>query len=98
MKPGPYPLGTPDHAWRAAHLHFSVFGRALTQRPFTQMHFEGDPLLTHDSVLHAAPGPAARRRLIATYTPAPLLPDAPASLTYHWNIVLGGPSPMVAPA
>ncbi|WP_206502321.1 dioxygenase family protein [Streptomyces chrestomyceticus] len=98
IKPGPYPLGTPDHAWRAAHLHFSLFGRAFTQRLVTQMYFEGDPLLAHDSVLHAAPDAEARRRLTATYTPTPPLPGRPTSLTYHWNIVLGGPSPMVAPA
>lgn len=98
IKPGPYPLGTPDDAWRAAHLHFSLFGRAFTQRLVTQMYFEGDPLLAHDSVLHAAPTAAARRRLIATYAPGPLLPGRPSSLTYHWDIVLGGPAPTAAPA
>ncbi|CAM5559653.1 protocatechuate 3,4-dioxygenase [Streptomyces rimosus] len=98
IKPGPYPLGTPDDAWRAAHLHFSLFGRAFTQRLVTQMYFEGDPLLAHDSVLHAAPTAAARHRLIATYAPGPLLPGRPSSLTYHWDIVLGGPAPTAAPA
>ncbi|KAA6222017.1 protocatechuate 3,4-dioxygenase subunit beta [Streptomyces albofaciens JCM 4342] len=98
IKPGPYPLGTPDDAWRAAHLHFSLFGRAFTQRLVTQMYFEGDPLLAHDSVLHAAPTAAARRRLIATYVPGPPLPGRPTSLTYHWDIILGGPPPAVAPA
>ncbi|MEV5592379.1 protocatechuate 3,4-dioxygenase subunit beta [Streptomyces sp. NPDC052496] len=98
IKPGPYPLGTPDGAWRAAHLHFSLFGRAFTQRLVTQMYFEGDPLLAHDSVLHAAPGTAARRALIAAYAPTPPLPDRPTSLTYHWDIILGGPSPTVTPA
>ncbi|MFH8343747.1 protocatechuate 3,4-dioxygenase subunit beta [Streptomyces sp. NPDC018045] len=98
IKPGPYPLGAPDDAWRAAHLHFSLFGRAFAQRLVTQVYFEGDPLLAHDSVLQAAPDTAARRRLIATYTPAPLPPGRPVSLTYHWDIVLGGPSPTVTPA
>ncbi|MFH8404824.1 protocatechuate 3,4-dioxygenase subunit beta [Streptomyces sp. NPDC018019] len=98
IKPGPYPLGTPGDPWRAAHLHFSLFGRAFAQRLVTQMYFEGDPLLAHDSVLHAAPNAAARRRLIATCTPAPPLPGRPASLTYHWDIVLNGPSATVAPA
>ncbi|OKI04778.1 protocatechuate 3,4-dioxygenase subunit beta [Streptomyces sp. CB02923] len=98
IKPGPYPLGTPDDAWRAAHLHFSLFGRAFTQRLVTQMYFEGDPLLAHDSVLHAAPDAAARRSLVAAFTPGPLLPGRPAALTYRWDIVLGGPSAVVTPA
>ncbi|WP_030680061.1 protocatechuate 3,4-dioxygenase [Streptomyces rimosus] len=98
IKPGPYPLGTPGDPWRAAHLHFSLFGRAFTQRLVTQMYFEGDPLLAYDSVLHAAPNAAARRRLIATYAPGPPLPGRPMSLTYHWDIVLGGPAPTAAPA
>ncbi|MFI0257905.1 protocatechuate 3,4-dioxygenase subunit beta [Streptomyces sp. NPDC017056] len=96
IKPGAYPLGTPDHAWRAAHVHFSFFGSAFTQRLVTQMYFPGDPLLAHDSVLHSAPGEAARRRLIATYDPA--LSSIAGTLTYRWNIVLGGLSPTVTPA
>ena len=44
VKPGAYPWGNHDNAWRPAHIHFSVFGRAFTQRLVTQMYFPGDPL------------------------------------------------------
>ena len=44
IKPGAYPWGNHENAWRPAHIHFSVFGRAFTQRLVTQMYFPGDPL------------------------------------------------------
>ena len=49
VKPGAYPWGNHHNAWRPAHIHFSVFGRAFAQRLVTQMYFPGDPLF--------APGP-----------------------------------------
>ena len=30
IKPGAYPWGNHDNAWRPAHIHFSLFGRAFT--------------------------------------------------------------------
>ena len=30
IKPGSYPWGNHENAWRPAHIHFSVFGRAFT--------------------------------------------------------------------
>ncbi len=39
IKPGPYPWGNHTNAWRPAHIHFSVFGTAFTQRLITQMYF-----------------------------------------------------------
>ena len=44
IKPGAYPWGNHHNAWRPAHIHFSVFGRAFVQRLVTQMYFPGDPL------------------------------------------------------
>src|SRR5262249_6621196 len=38
VKPGAYPWGNHTNAWRPAHIHFSVFGRAFTQRLVTQMY------------------------------------------------------------
>src|SRR5215217_3020377 len=32
VKPCAYPWGNHHNAWRPAHIHFSVFGRAFTQR------------------------------------------------------------------
>src|SRR3954452_14341063 len=37
IKPGPYPWGNHYNAWRPAHIHFSLMGRAFTQRLVTQM-------------------------------------------------------------
>ena len=31
IKPGAYPWGNHENAWRPAHIHFSIFGRQLTQ-------------------------------------------------------------------
>ena len=45
IKPGSYPWGNHENAWRPAHIHFSVLGRAFTQRLVTQMYFPGDPLV-----------------------------------------------------
>ena len=45
VKPGAYPWGNHENAWRPAHIHFSVFGRAFAQRLVTQMYFPGDPLV-----------------------------------------------------
>jgi protocatechuate 3,4-dioxygenase beta subunit len=35
IKPGAYPWGNHANAWRPAHIHFSLFGRAFTQRLVT---------------------------------------------------------------
>ena len=67
IKPGAYPWGNHPNAWRPAHIHFSVFGRAFTQRLVTQMYFPDDPLFFQDPILNAVPDPArppaARRPL-----------------------------------
>jgi protocatechuate 3,4-dioxygenase, beta subunit len=60
IKPGAYPWGNHENAWRPAHIHFSVFGRLFTQRLVTQMYFPGDPLFAYDPIFHAVRDPAAR--------------------------------------
>src|SRR6059058_3700162 len=67
VKPGPYPWRNHQNAWRPAHIHFSLFGRAFTQRPVTQMYFPGDPLFGLDPIYQAVVDPGARERLVATY-------------------------------
>ena len=55
IKPGAYPWRNHDNAWRPAHIHFSLFGSAFTQRLITQMYFPGDPLFAlrpHPAVRH----------------------------------------------
>ena len=53
--PGAYPWGNHHNAWRPAHIHFSVFGRAFTQRLVTQMYFPDDPLFFQDPIFDAVP-------------------------------------------
>src|SRR5919108_4353820 len=55
IKPGAYPWGNHRNAWRPAHIHFSVFGRAFTQRLVTQMYFPDDPLFPYDPILASVP-------------------------------------------
>ena len=59
--------GTTVNAWRPAHIHFSLFGTAFTQRLITQMYFPGDPLFALDPIYQSITDPAARDRLVATY-------------------------------
>ncbi|MFE9567425.1 protocatechuate 3,4-dioxygenase subunit beta [Streptomyces sp. NPDC006692] len=90
VKPGAYPWGNHENAWRPAHIHFSLFGTAFTQRLVTQMYFPGDPLLAYDPILHAVADQAARDRLVAAYDPQLSVQDW--SLGYRWDIVLDGPT------
>ena len=54
IKPGSYPWGNHENAWRPAHIHFSLFGRFFTQRLVTQMYFPGDPLLEYDPIFRSS--------------------------------------------
>ena len=38
VKPGAYPWGNHENAWRPAHIHFSLFGPAFVTRLITQMY------------------------------------------------------------
>jgi protocatechuate 3,4-dioxygenase, beta subunit len=88
IKPGAYPWGNHLNAWRPAHIHFSLFGRAFTQRLITQMYFPGDPLFAQDPIFNSIPDPAARQRLIARFDLDVTQPDW--ALGYQWDIVLRG--------
>lgn len=78
IKPGAYPWGNHDNAWRPAHIHFSVFGRAFVQRLVTQMYFPDDPLFFQDPIFNSIPDEKARQRLVAAY-------DHDAT-TDHWAL------------
>ena len=67
IKPGAYPWGNHHNAWRPAHIHFSVFGRAFLQRLVTQMYFPGDPLFFQDPIFNSVRDPAARERMICRF-------------------------------
>ena len=53
VKPGAYPWGNHPNAWRPNHIHFSLFGRAFTERLVTQMYFPGDPLFEFDPIFNS---------------------------------------------
>ncbi|WP_444544954.1 dioxygenase family protein, partial [Streptomyces chryseus] len=89
IKPGAYPWRNHENAWRPAHIHFSLFGSAFTQRLVTQMYFPGDPLLAYDPILQSVTDDAARARLVAAYDHSLSRPER--SLGYRWDIVLDGP-------
>jgi protocatechuate 3,4-dioxygenase, beta subunit len=88
IKPAAYPWRNHDNAWRPAHIHFSLFGRAFVQRLVTQMYFPGDPLLDQDPILHSVRDPASRRRLLSDFDLSASTPEW--CLAYRFDIVLRG--------
>jgi len=88
IKPGAYPWKNHTNAWRPAHLHFSIFGTAFTQRIVTQMYFPGDPLFPLDPIYQSIVDQDARDRLVARYDHDLSSPEW--SLGYRWDIVLTG--------
>jgi protocatechuate 3,4-dioxygenase, beta subunit len=88
IKPGAYPWRNHLNAWRPAHIHFSLFGTAFTQRLVTQMYFPGDPLFAQDPIFNSVPDPGARQRLISRFDLDTTEPDW--ALGFQWDIVLRG--------
>ena len=86
IRPGAYPWGNHHNAWRPAHIHFSLFGRAFAQRLVTQMYFPGDPLFAYDPIFNAVRDPKARERLIARFDLDNTIPDR--ALAFRFDIVL----------
>jgi protocatechuate 3,4-dioxygenase beta subunit len=87
VKPGAYPWKNHHNAWRPAHVHFSLFGRAFVQRLVTQMYFPGDPLSAYDPILASVPD-RARERLVSRFDLDTTVPEW--ALGYRWDIVLRG--------
>jgi protocatechuate 3,4-dioxygenase, beta subunit len=87
IKPGAYPWGNHPNAWRPAHIHFSLFGRAFTQRLVTQMYFPGDPLFYQDPIFNSVPE-QARDRLVSRFDLS--LTEPGWALGFAWDIVLRG--------
>jgi protocatechuate 3,4-dioxygenase beta subunit len=90
IKPGAYPWRNHPNAWRPAHIHFSMLGRAFPQRLVTQMYFPGDPLFSQDPIFNSIPDPKARERLIARLDLGLTQPEW--ALGFEWDIVLRGPA------
>jgi protocatechuate 3,4-dioxygenase, beta subunit len=88
IKPGAYPWRNHPNAWRPAHIHFSVFGRAFTDRLVTQMYFPGDPLFPFDPIFQSIRDERVRQRLISEFDWETTTPEW--ALGYRFDIVLGG--------
>jgi protocatechuate 3,4-dioxygenase, beta subunit len=88
IKPGAYPWRNHPNAWRPAHIHFSLFGPAISTRLVTQMYFPGDPLLPYDPIFNGIRDEAARQRLIARFDWDTTVPEH--ALGFTFDIVLRG--------
>jgi protocatechuate 3,4-dioxygenase beta subunit len=88
IRPGAYPWRNHVNAWRPAHIHFSLFGRAFTQRLVTQMYFPDDPLFFQDPVFNSIPDPAARQRLVSRFDMSNTEPEW--ALAFRFDLVLRG--------
>jgi protocatechuate 3,4-dioxygenase, beta subunit len=90
VKPGAYPWKNHPNAWRPAHIHLSLFGRAFTNRLVTQMYFPGDPLFAYDPIFQSVRDPKARQRLVCAFDLDTTVPEW--ALAYRFDVVLGGPT------
>ena len=88
IKPGAYPWTNHYNAWRAAHIHFSVFGPAFATRLITQMYFPGDPLMADDPIFNCTADESARQRLISLFDWETTMPLH--ALGYKFDILLSG--------
>jgi len=88
IKPGAYPWGNHDNAWRPAHIHFSLFGESLASRLVTQMYFPNDPLCAYDPMFQSVRDPRAQQRLVSRFDLS--LTEPNWALGYRFDIVLRG--------
>jgi protocatechuate 3,4-dioxygenase beta subunit len=87
VKPGAYPWGNHENAWRPAHIHCSIFGRLFIERLVTQMYFPGDPLFPFDPIFNSVRDPKSRKLLVARFDLETTQPEW--ALGFQWDIVLG---------
>ena len=88
LKPGAYPWRNHDNAWRAAHIHLSLFGPAFATRLVTQMYFPGDPLFSQDPIFQSVRGERDRQRMISSFDLGETVPEW--ALAYRFDVVLRG--------
>jgi len=87
VKPGAYPWRNHHNAWRPAHIHFSLFGTAFTQRLVTQMYFPDDPLFFQDPIYNSVPA-EARHRMVSVFDYDATVDNW--ALGFRFDIVLRG--------
>jgi protocatechuate 3,4-dioxygenase, beta subunit len=88
IKPGAYPWLNHPNAWRAAHIHISLFGPAFATRLVTQMYFPGDPLFFQDPIFHSVRDPKHRELMICEFDLSETVPEW--ALAYEFDIYLRG--------
>jgi protocatechuate 3,4-dioxygenase, beta subunit len=88
IKPGAYPWKNHPNAWRPAHIHFSLLGRAFTQRLVTQMYFPDDPLFSEDPIFNSVRDPKVRERMVSSFDWHTT--EDHWLLGFKWDIVLRG--------
>jgi protocatechuate 3,4-dioxygenase beta subunit len=88
VKPGAYPWRNHENAWRAAHIHLSLFGTAFATRLVTQMYFPGDPLFFQDPIFNAVRDQRDRERMISSFDLSETVPEW--ALAFNFDIVLRG--------
>jgi protocatechuate 3,4-dioxygenase beta subunit len=88
IKPGAYPWGNHPNAWRAAHIHISLFGPAFVTRLVSQLYFPGDPLFFQDPIFHSVRDPRDRERMISAFDLESTVPEW--ALAYRFDVVLRG--------
>jgi protocatechuate 3,4-dioxygenase, beta subunit len=88
IKPGAYPWRNHPNAWRAAHIHLSLFGTAFATRLVTQMYFPGDPLFFQDPIFLSVRDERDRKRLVSEFDLDSTVPEW--ALAYRFDIVLRG--------
>ena len=89
IKPGPYPWGNHHNAWRPAHIHFSLLGRAFAQRLVTQMYFPGAVFFPYDPIFNSVRDEKARERMVSRFSIHATVPNWAAA--YEFDIYLRGP-------
>ena len=88
IRPGAYPWGNHQNAWRPAHIHFSLFGHAFLTRLVTQMYFPGDPMLPLDPIFNSVPDAQARERMVSQFDLS--LTEPAFAVGYRFDLVLRG--------
>jgi protocatechuate 3,4-dioxygenase, beta subunit len=86
IRPGAYPWRNHPNAWRPAHIHFSLFGRAFTQRLVTQMYFPDDPLFFQDPIFNSVRDERARKLMISAFDYEST--EDSWALAFKWDIIL----------
>jgi protocatechuate 3,4-dioxygenase, beta subunit len=88
IRPGEYPWRNHYNAWRAAHIHFSLFGPSFATRLVTQMYFPGDSLIPFDPIFNCTADEKARNRLISVFDWESTIPEH--ALGYRFDLILRG--------